>query len=431
MYQMRLLKHSLCTLLLASFLVTTTSTNALADNAACCVFMSYDTLTTIRTQIASKQAADNTRAAYAQLLADADQALRKPRFSVTDKSMVPASGDKHDYMSIAVYTWPNPAKKDGLPWIHKDGQINPDTKNDNTDAARFATLTQTVQVLALAGFFSGDDKYSQHAAALLRMWFITPETRMNPNLKYAQGIPGVTNGRPEGILDGRYLATRVIDSVLLLQQSSAWSKEDDNAMRAWMDTYFTWLTTSKAGKNAGARKNNHGTWYKVQAAGIARYLGKNDKARELLASTKKLVDGQLAASGAQPLELSRTRSFHYSIFNLQPLVMLAVLAKHDDIDLWHYTTPKGASILKALNYMAPYADPAKKWPHKTRDRTSVELIPLLILADNNLKTRKYKTLITSAQFNKVSPKDIDPNMGTVKTALRESWLLRLPGFVRH
>ena len=35
------------------------------------------------------------------------------------------SGDIHDYMSLSIYSWPDPEKKDGLPYIIKDGETNP------------------------------------------------------------------------------------------------------------------------------------------------------------------------------------------------------------------------------------------------------------------------------------------------------------------
>ncbi|WP_200791335.1 alginate lyase family protein, partial [Klebsiella variicola] len=63
--------------------------------------------------------------AQAALQKKADLALKHPLFSVMDKTLVAASGDKHDYYSFPPYWWPNPDTKDGLPYIRKDGQTNP------------------------------------------------------------------------------------------------------------------------------------------------------------------------------------------------------------------------------------------------------------------------------------------------------------------
>jgi hypothetical protein len=32
--------------------------------------------------------------------------------------------------------------------------------------------------------------------------------------------------------------------------------------------------------------------------------------------------------------------------------------------LWHFQTPDGRSILKAVEFMAPYADPKRAWPYQ-------------------------------------------------------------------
>ncbi len=58
----------------------------------------------------------------------ADKLLDMEPFSVMDKEQIPPSGDKHDYMSMGKYWWPNPDTKDGLPYIRKDGEVNPEVK---------------------------------------------------------------------------------------------------------------------------------------------------------------------------------------------------------------------------------------------------------------------------------------------------------------
>src|ERR1700741_327346 len=64
--------------------------------------------------------------AVAALIKQADDALRTGPFSVMEKKLTPPSGDKHDYMSVGPYWWPDPSKPNGLPYIRKDGQVNPE-----------------------------------------------------------------------------------------------------------------------------------------------------------------------------------------------------------------------------------------------------------------------------------------------------------------
>src|SRR5437870_2225409 len=47
------------------------------------------------------------------LAKDADKALAAPTYSVVKKPFTPPSGDKHDYMSLSPYWWPDPSKPDG------------------------------------------------------------------------------------------------------------------------------------------------------------------------------------------------------------------------------------------------------------------------------------------------------------------------------
>jgi hypothetical protein len=67
-------------------------------------------------------------AAYKMLIKDADKALQFGPVSVMEKKNDPPSGDKHDYMSLAPYFWPDPNKPGGLPYIRRDGETNPEVK---------------------------------------------------------------------------------------------------------------------------------------------------------------------------------------------------------------------------------------------------------------------------------------------------------------
>ena len=64
--------------------------------------------------------------AYQALQAEADKLLDVQPLSVMMKEKVPASGNKHDYMSQARYYWPDPTKPDGLPYVSRDGESNPE-----------------------------------------------------------------------------------------------------------------------------------------------------------------------------------------------------------------------------------------------------------------------------------------------------------------
>lgn len=419
------------TLLLA---LITGSAGVLAAEPA---FLNPAQMAVVRQQLRDHNAAPQTTDAYQHLLAAADSALKKPELSVTDKGMTPPGGSKHDYLSLSAYWWPDDSKPDSLPWIRKDGHVNPASKNDQSDGVRLADFTARVQNLTLAWYFSGEQKYADKAASLLRTWFITPQTRMNPNLNYAQGVPGISPGRNAGVLDGRYFSTRIVDSLVLLRGNPAWTDNDEQQMRAWMQDYLTWLQGSKIAKKEGRTENNHGNWYVTQVSGIAWYLGDKALIGDMAKLMKSKLDVQLKPDGTQPAELARTRSFHYSYFNLQAISMMAVLAQKNGIDLWHYRTSQGGSVLKSLDFMARFTDPALPWPYKSLDQIRVRPVPLLSWADNATGEKRYEQQIRSATFT--LPRAVKPasggyhenvTRGAVMEAERETWLLSLPSFAK-
>ncbi|MGF7446974.1 alginate lyase family protein, partial [Klebsiella michiganensis] len=223
--------------------------------------------------------------AQAALLKKADLALNHPLFSVMDKTLVAASGNKHDYYSFPPYWWPNPDTKDGLPYIRKDGQTNPDANSDATDKNRLVKMSNDVSTLALAWYFSHDDRYAQKAAAQLKTWFLDPKTRMTPNLQHAQAIPGINTGRGIGIIDSRALVD-VVDAIALLQSSDALSENDVSALKQWFGDYYHWMTTSQNGFEEENWHNNHGSYFDMQAAAFALFSGKIDEAKKRLYITQ-------------------------------------------------------------------------------------------------------------------------------------------------
>ncbi|MGM3174010.1 alginate lyase family protein [Dickeya lacustris] len=390
------------------------------------VFLQREALVEARDQLQQHRALPQTELAYRELLHAADRALKSPVMSVTQKLSIPPSGDRHDYLSLAAYWWPDPHQKEGVPWIRRDGEVNPATKNEQTDAVRLATFTQRVWVLSLAWYFSGKPEYANKAITLIRAWFISPETRMNPNLNYAQAITGRNSGRGAGVLDGRYFATRMVDALLILRQSPGWRHEDEQSLRQWMTDYLSWLQNSPSGKQESTAKNNHGSWYAVQVAGIAAYLGKPETVNAMIALARKKLAHQLSADGSQPEELARTRSFHYSLFNLQAASLMAMLAERDGEDLWQALTPQGSSLLAALDFMAPYLDVHRPWPYKTMGREGAALIPLMLQAERATGSLRYQAILHQAGFMPFLRGEWDGAPDPGADVRRESWLLSQP-----
>ena len=344
----------------------------------------------------AKAAAPNDESvakALKKLITDADKALAVVPPSVMQKTKVPPSGDKHDYMSIAPYYWPNPATKDGLPYQRKDGKVNPESREEAAnDTLRARLVGTTVETLALGYYFTGDEKYAEHAAKVLRTWFLDPATKMTPHFRFAQAVPGVNDGRGTGLIEARGLA----DAASLLVGSKYWSAADQQALVAWGEVYFEWLTASKNGQDEHAAKNNHGTWYDVQAVKWALVLGRMEKAKELcIAAGPGRIGVQVEPDGKQPLELVRTASFSYSCFNLLALSTLAGLSEHAGVDLWHHKTADGRSIRAALDFLVPYLGKnPKPWTlQQIHESKPDEVLPVLRAAALATGDERYESLL--------------------------------------
>lgn len=347
-----------------------------------------------------KRTGPDWHGARAAVLATANDLLAVPTRSVMDKSRVAASGDKHDYLSFGPYWWPNPDSATGLPYVRRDGVRNPDLVDGN-DSVAFRKLCSTVETLGLAFALTAEERYAVKAVEVLRVWFITPATRMNPNFQHAQAIPGVTDGRGIGIIEARVLI-RLNEGLALLGTSRVLRPDDRAAMQEWMASFYSWLKTSAHGVDESNELNNHGTWYDAQLAHLALMLGRRNEASLILrdALQRRLAE-QIEPDGSQPHELARTRSLSYSIFNLEAMIVAAQLGEHVGVDWWNFKTRDGRSLEKALEYIAPYADPLTRWPREEvvlteRHRIVVLLEKFLRFRENDKLRRLFMAFRDSA-----------------------------------
>jgi hypothetical protein len=323
-------------------------------------------LVSLKAQLTGSPTPDETRALSA-LTRLADAALTAGPWSVMDKRST-VSKDKHDYYSLATYYWPNPNTANHCPYIRKDGRWGP-TVATTGDLTAWAHTWQAVSNLTLAWWYTGKAAYATRAELLLRTWFLNPATRMNPNMNFGQVVPCTTTGRQEGILEMSQALTQVLDGLAILGIGApGWTTTDQSGMTAWLTSYLTWSTTSSLGKAESKATNNHGTWKNLQDAAIEYYLGRTSAATALVNSVKtNRIAKQIDSTGKQPMEISRTRPWHYVNYNLQGLIRLAELGAKLGVNLWAYTAPNRATLAKAADYLVPYATGAKSWTSSDLD----------------------------------------------------------------
>jgi hypothetical protein len=375
---------------IVGLLILTSGVAQAATTATTLLLIDAERLADVRARL--KGGGDEAMAsALAALERDAAKALAMKPVSVMDKTIVPPSGDKHDYMSQAPYWWPDPAKADGRPYIRKDGQRNPEI-NRISDHDHLGRLTGAVLTLGLAFHLTGRAEYAAHAARLTRTWFVDPATRMNPHLKFGQGIPGITEGRGIGIIETRGLPD-LLDGITLIAASPAWSAADQKGLSDWMRAYLTWLVDSTHGQEEAKNGNNHETWYDVQVASLALFTEQPAVARRPLERSRDRIGKQFEPDGRQPRELERTRAWDYSIFNLTAFFNLARLGSGVGVDLWNHKTADGRSLRQAFDYLVPVAAGERKWTYEQISEFSPKpLVPLLRRAAVAWKEPRYAAI---------------------------------------
>jgi hypothetical protein len=290
-----------------------------------------------------------------RVLKAADRYLSEKPVTVTAATSPRSAGGTHDFFSEGDYWWPDPKNPAG-PYIQRDGMTNPDNFVEHRRA--MIRLSLIVPALAAAYKLTRDRKYSTHAAAHLRAWFVDDATRMNPNLQYAQAIQGRFTGRGTGIIDTLHFV-EVARAAGQLDLSAA----DLAGVRRWFSEYTKWMTTHPYGIAERDTKNNHATCWAAQVAAFAQFTGDREQTEYCRNRFKTvLIPNQEAPDGSFPEELRRTKPYGYSIFNLDAMSILAQTLTTKEDNLWTWQLPDGRGMAKAVAWMFPYIADKSKWP---------------------------------------------------------------------
>jgi hypothetical protein len=295
----------------------------------------------------------------ARILKLASEALVARPPAITDHRSTNSAGGPHDFFSQADYTWPNPTNKNHLPYINRDGETNP--KNFEYHRMAMRNMKDNVTALAAAYALTGDDKYIPKAEEFLRFFFLNENTKMNPNLDYAQAVRGVATGRSYGIIDTLHLAELPV-AVRFLEKSPAFDAAVDAGLKKWFVDYIHWMTTATNGVTEMNAANNHSIAYFVQLASFAEFVGDQktvDMCRERFKTV--LLPKQMTNDGSFPLELKRTKPYGYSIFQADNVAILCVLLSKPQEDLWKFQLPDGITPLKSTEFIYPYLVDKQKW----------------------------------------------------------------------
>jgi hypothetical protein len=341
-----------------------------------------------------------------RVLKNADAYLNELPETVTTTFCDRSAGTNHDFYSEGDYWWPDEKNPNG-PYIRKDGLTNP--ANFTTHREALIRFSQISGALASAYVLTNDKKYAEKLALHLKAWFVNQDTKMNPNLLYAQAIKGVATGRGIGIIDTVHLV-EVTKALKVIENSSALSKAELEAIKLWFRNYLNWITTHEYGIAERDNGNNHSVCWTMQVAAFADLI-KDTKTMDFCRNfyKKSLLPNQMDKDGSFPLELKRTKPYGYSLFNLDAMTSICQILSTKKDNLFAYTTPDGKNLELGLKFMIPYIENKSLWTFQ-HDVMYWEEWPVrqssLLFGGIAYKNKKYIELWKSLKANITTPEII-------------------------
>ncbi|ESK86517.1 hypothetical protein Moror_9837 [Moniliophthora roreri MCA 2997] len=364
-----------------------------------------------------------TYRAQITILKWARELARSGPWTITNRTVLPPSGDKHDYMSWISNAWPNCTSVgnttvliDEEVWrlctYENKDKINPDTIPVNTASSdAFDTMSNAVLYNSIASVIAGGNSniFSRNAASYLQTWFLDPELKMNPNLNYAQMKRG-PKGQHGGIMELRGFV-KIVSGIIILRSTKTidYTQAIDQGMVSWCSQYIQWLETSTVAIQESIMVNYHATFYYSQLASLKILV--NDWQGAM--GTINIFVGnqfmnQIDGTGEQPLEQNSFAPQHYRIMNLAALITLARIAKYVDptstsSELWNKTTSAGGTIQLALDFAMSQARPMAMPPGLEGDMDSDvrDLAPLVAAVGSTFgdPDKRYQNFLSEADPN--------------------------------
>lgn len=296
-------------------------------------------------------------------------------------------------------------------------------------------LGLAVGALAAAQKITGEQRYADSAAAMLRTWFLAPATRMSPALDYAQvplGTPRPTvaaaqapsarptlgeelaaadsprtrppspNANPQpqhttspgATRQGSYTGVietlpfvEVVRAIPFVAAAGALSPQEVAGLRAWFSSYLTWLTQEQdTGPRLAAlardSKDHNATSWLLQVAAYRLFTAPDTS--EPAAEDRSFTElrhrfrsvtlrSQVSAEGNFPHEVSTANPYRNSLFNLDMLACLCLLLSTRFENVWDFQLQDGPGMRGAIAFHYPFMVYPARWPYRADAQLFSEL----------------------------------------------------------
>ncbi len=317
--------------------------------------------------------------AVEKLMDIAEPVLGSQIFSIPDKTTIPPSGDTHDYLSPSGVELQHPAS------IHAASDIDGTRRTRETqlyspesmryDHTPLQLVFDHTVALALAWYFTGESRFAERAALLIRTWFCHSDTRMNPNLRFARiRIGQEVEQQGQGIIEAKDICF-FLDAVRLVIRAGQLTLSEQSQFRQWCQEYLGWLLNSKQGVRMFHAQNHHGTYYDLQVASLAAYLDDAQTMLRVLRVSTMRAAQQFQPDGSQLEELKRANSLHCSVLNLFGWFHLDKLAKLAGMNLWDARVRSCGCPADSLRWLLSFKEGG--WPYPQQVMFDHEQLTLL------------------------------------------------------
>jgi hypothetical protein len=219
---------------------------------------------------------------------------------------------------LAMGEAPNPIRT-----IRTEGKLAGDPDKVATQAS--LRDMRALSVLGYAYEITGDSKYADKARSFVLAWARVNEPTGDPIDE--------TNLEPLIVAYDQTLETF----------SSAERKAADAYLRRIIDAEW------------GARQlTSNWQSHRLKIAGIAAYVLKdNALVARAIEGFKRQIGANLNGDGSS-YDFQERDALHYHVYDLEPLLALAIAAHNNGLELYDYTGKAGGSLRKSVNFLIPY-----------------------------------------------------------------------------
>ncbi len=143
-----------------------------------------------------------------------------------------------------------------------------------------------------------------------------------------------------------------------------YSPEDRTSIEDWLRR-MAGLELQSVQSNSVTAMNNWNN-HRLKVVGLIGFLLDDAKLiEEAVRGFKKQVGVNLYPDGSS-FDFHQRDALHYHCYDLEPLLVLAIAARQNGIDLYSYQAANGGCLAKAVNFLVPYCNGTKthaEWVH--------------------------------------------------------------------